>query len=88
MTYPIVSRPEACYFIKKETLAQVFSCKFCEIAKNTSLYRTPLAIASGRFSEILNKILADFFTFYRNLNPTHEGKLNYYHQKVHIRGAL
>ena len=24
-------------FIKKETLAQVFSCKFCEISKNTFL---------------------------------------------------
>ena len=25
----------ACHFIKKETLAQVFSCEFCEIFKNT-----------------------------------------------------
>ena len=24
-----------CYFIKKETLAQVLSCEFCEISKNT-----------------------------------------------------
>ena len=28
-------RPVACNFIKKETLAQVFSCEFCEISKNT-----------------------------------------------------
>ena len=28
-------RPEPCNFIKKETLAQVFSCEFCEISKNT-----------------------------------------------------
>ena len=27
--------PEACNFIKKDTLAQVFSCEFCEIFKNT-----------------------------------------------------
>ena len=27
--------PEACSFIKKETLAQVFSCEFCEISKKT-----------------------------------------------------
>ena len=27
--------PETCNFIKKETLAQVFSCEFCEISKNT-----------------------------------------------------
>ena len=26
---------QACNFIKKETLAQVFSCEFCEISKNT-----------------------------------------------------
>ena len=27
--------PEACNFIKKDTLAQVFFCEFCEIFKNT-----------------------------------------------------
>ena len=31
----------------KETLAQVFSCEFCEIYKNTFYYRTPLVTASG-----------------------------------------
>ena len=45
------SRPEvfckkACNFIKKETLAQVFSCKVCEISKNTFFHRTPLVAAS------------------------------------------
>ena len=33
-------------FIKKGTLAQVFSLWFCEISKNTSFYRTPLVAAS------------------------------------------
>ena len=28
-------KPQACNFIKKETLAQVFSCEFCETSKNT-----------------------------------------------------
>ena len=37
----------ACNFIKKETLAQVFSCEFCEISKNTFSQRTPLVAASG-----------------------------------------
>ena len=27
--------PEACNFIKKETLPQVFSCEFCKSSKNT-----------------------------------------------------
>ena len=35
------------FFIKKETLAQVFSCEFCEISKNTFSYRTPPVAASG-----------------------------------------
>ena len=26
---------QSCNFIKKETLAQMFSCEFCEISKNT-----------------------------------------------------
>ena len=37
---------EACNFIKKEILAQVFSCKFCKIFKNSFLYRTPQVAAS------------------------------------------
>ena len=36
----------ACNFIKKETLAQVFSCEFCEISKNIFSYRTSLVSAS------------------------------------------
>ena len=38
--------PEACNFVKKETLAQVFSCEFCEISKNIFSHRTPLVAAS------------------------------------------
>ena len=33
-------RPQACNLIKKETLAQVFSCEFCEISKSTFSYTT------------------------------------------------
>ena len=33
-------RPQACSFIKKKTLVQVFSWEFCEVSKNTFLYRT------------------------------------------------
>ena len=38
-----------CNFIKKDTLAQVFFCEFCEISKDTFLHRTPLVAASGRY---------------------------------------
>ena len=37
---------EACNFIEKETLEEVFSRKFCEISKNTFSYRTPPVAAS------------------------------------------
>ena len=43
---PVV-QPKARNFIKKEILAQVLSCEFCEISKNTFWYRTPLMAASG-----------------------------------------
>ena len=36
-------RLEACNFIKKETLAQVLSCEFCKISKNTFSHRTLVA---------------------------------------------
>ena len=36
-TEAVAQRPEACNFIKKETLAQAFTCKFFETFKNTFL---------------------------------------------------
>ena len=36
---------KACNFNKKEALAQVFTCVYCETFKNTFSYRTPLFIA-------------------------------------------
>ena len=38
--------PEACNFIKKETLAQMFSYEFCKVSKNTIFQRTPPVDAS------------------------------------------
>ena len=35
-SYSVTS--EACNFIKKDTLTQVFSCEFCKISKNTTLF--------------------------------------------------
>ena len=37
----------ACNFMKKEILAQLFSCEFCEISKNIPSYITPPMAASG-----------------------------------------
>ena len=39
---------QACNFIKKETLAQVFSCEFCEISKNTFLQKNSVAASAKK----------------------------------------
>ena len=31
----VSATPQACIFIKIENLAQVFSCEFCQVSKNT-----------------------------------------------------
>ena len=67
----------ACNFIKRETLARVFSCEFCEISKNTYFYRTPLddcfwwsdnyhqqkSWNNWLFIGIFLKLVIKFFTF-------------------------
>ena len=40
-------RPQACNFIKKKTLTQVFSCELCKIFKSTFFTENLRAIASG-----------------------------------------
>ena len=49
----------ACNFIKKETLAQLFSCEFCDIFKNAFFYRTTLVVVSAniktRFQNHINQ---------------------------------
>ena len=40
------AKTTACNFIEKETLAQVFYCKFCEISQKTFSFRTPPVAAS------------------------------------------
>ena len=45
---------QAWNFIKKETLAQVFSCEFCEISKYTFSYMThPVAASSSQIRAFL-----------------------------------
>ena len=58
-----MKRPEACNFIKKETLAQVFSCEFCEISKNTS-YKIPPVIASENVIVLLSFFFLKEFAFW------------------------
>ena len=50
-------QPQACNFIKKETLAKVFICEFCEISKNTFFQRTPVVVASAPSLQISRQYL-------------------------------
>ena len=52
-------------FIKKEALAQVFSCEFCQISKNTFLKEHFWATASVRVSTHSNTVLSQEKTFQR-----------------------
>ena len=62
VSFLINSRLQACNFIKKETLAMVFSCEFCEISKSTFSYRAPPVVASVLSCDIcLVLILKVFF---------------------------
>ena len=47
VSFLIKMQAYACNFIKKETLAQVFSCEICEISKNIFFHRTPLVAVSA-----------------------------------------
>ena len=53
-------------FFNKETLAQVFSCEFCEISKNTFFHRTPLVAASVLFSPAMKFGSLVYKAFYKS----------------------
>ena len=53
---------EACNFIKKETLAQVFSCKFLEISKNILFYGTPPGDCFCNFSSASSYLKCNLHT--------------------------
>ena len=55
---------QACNFIKKETVAQLFSCEFCEISKSTFSYRTSLLAAS--VNSLYNTVTKVFVFSYSN----------------------
>ena len=56
-----VSLPEACNFIKKETLVQVFSCEFCEISNNIFFTEHLWTTASEVLATLINRLWYRFF---------------------------
>ena len=58
-----VPEPQACNFIKKETLAQAFSCEFCEISKNTFFIEHLWTTASQLYLQFYVQIFSSFSEF-------------------------
>ena len=55
-----------CNFIKKEALAQVFCCEFCEISQNTFSYRTAPVAASDHSKEFSRNVVAPVYDALKN----------------------
>ena len=55
--------PQACNFIKKESLALVFSCEFCEISKSTSFTEHLWTTASASYLVIKAHFVLKIFSF-------------------------
>ena len=72
-------RPEACNFIKKESLAQVFSCGFCEISKNSffkeHLWWLPLSCIWINFisSQNILAVSSGFLQWHKIRYTQHDG---------------
>ena len=58
VSFLIKLQAEACNFIKKETQAQVFSCEFCEISKNT--FSTEQLRTTASDSSVFHDVLRVF----------------------------
>ena len=69
-------------FIKKEVLAQVFSCEFCKISNNNFFHRTPLVAASDSIAG--NPCVK----FYRILFYTEHRLLSHSLDALNIKAAV
>ena len=65
VSFLLKMQAEICKFIKKETLAQVFSCEFCTQLLRTPFYITPSAVVSV------------FSTVYQNQNGRKRSEMKY-----------
>ena len=59
VSFLISCRPETYNFIKKETLAQVFSCEFCEIFKSI-FFTEHLRMNASTFRKVILKNFVKF----------------------------
>ena len=72
----------SCNFIKQEALTRVFSCKFCEIYKNTFSYRTPPVAASVNSCTVTN-----FWSSKNSLVKSFQKSIKVYWSDWHYRSS-
>ena len=70
---------EACNFVKKDTLAQVFSSEFCEISKNTffieHLWATASVVTVKQFIKTVLKKINLVRTLNKHLKKSQRGEI-------------
>ena len=84
--FQLSRKPEGCNFMKKESLAQVFSCEFFEISKNTFFYRThPVATSDKQnvasdigllFSDLWSTKIIIWFRYFHAISPNYTSEEN------------
>ena len=77
-SFLIKLQSDACNYIKKEALALLLSCEFCEISKNTFSHRTPPVAASGIWLlESINRFLTIMYDLINNISAYQETILKF-----------
>ena len=59
----LIKLPKAWNNIKKDTMAQEFSCEFCEISKNSFSYRTPPVVFQNRALQFIIPVVSETATW-------------------------
>ena len=85
----ILIKLKTCNFIKIETMAQVFSCEFCEIYRKNFSYRTPPVTASNIIN-VFNCLDLHFFLAYLEMELCNSLKiwrpdLEVFHQRYALK---
>ena len=59
----LIKLPKAWNNIKKDTMAQEFSCEFCEISKNSFSYRTPPVVFQNSALQFIIPVVLETATW-------------------------
>ena len=81
VSFLIKLQAQACNFIKKETLAQVFSYEFCKISKNT--FFTEHLWATASVHQLVNHLLHSVILLFNHIRSQYIGN-EWVNHKFHV----